>query len=222
MRLANLGWAAACLLSASVWPAAVQASQQPRAAISSNGPALLQDAGQLARWVIGSGDHQGLPFAIVDKRAAMILIYASDGRLAGTSAVLLGQTLGDASVAGVGERTQHQALRLEDLTTPAGRFVSEPGLNNHREPIVWIDYDSALAIHRLRPGASRQQRAQRLASGDPRSRRASAGCVVVPEAFYDTVVAPLLGRSRGLVYVMPESGVLPLHPLLALQTATPR
>lgn len=140
---------------------------------------------------------------------------------AGTSAVLLGQTLGDEIVAGVGERTQQQVLRPQDLTTPAGRFSSEPGQNRSGEPIVWIDYGSAFAIHRLRPGASRQQRAARLASNDAMGRRLSAGCVVVPEAFYDAIVAPLLGHYRGVVYVMPESGVLPNGRMLTPQTRQP-
>jgi hypothetical protein len=29
--------------------------------------------------------------------------------------------------------------------------------------------------------------------------------VVVPEAFYDGVIQPLLGHVRGVVYVMPET-----------------
>ena len=223
MRFMNFGWAAICLFTLSVWPLSVQASQQPRPAIalegSADGIAVSQDAGRLARWVIGTGDHQGLPFGIVDKRTATIVIYTADGRLAGTSAALLGQTLGDASLVGVGERTQNGSLRPEDLTTPAGRFVSEPGRNDSGERIVWIDYGTAFAIHRLRPGASRQHRAERLASNDARRRRVSAGCVVVPEAFYDEVIAPLLGRSRGLVYVLPESGGLPLSAIRVSATS---
>ena len=221
MRVAVLGWAAVCLCTASVWPSAAQASRQPQPAVAAAGAALPQGAVQLARWVIDSGDHNGLPFGIVDKRSATIMLYNARGTFVGASVVLLGQTLGDASVAGVGERTQHQDLRPEDLTTPAGRFESEPGRNTSGEAIVWIDYGSALAIHRLRPGASRQQRAERLASSDARRRRVSAGCVVVPEAFYDAVVAPVLGRSRGLVYVMPESGALSPEQLLAPQTRQP-
>ena len=31
-----------------------------------------------------------------------------------------------------------------------------------------------------------------------------AGCVVVPVAFYQAVVQPLLGSQRGVVYVLPE------------------
>lgn len=208
MRVAVLGWAVAFFCTAWFWPAAVQASQQPRPSIAADGAGLPLDAVQLARWVTDTGDHHGLPFGIVDKRSATIRLYTADGILVGSSAVLLGRTLGDHSVAGVGERTQQAALRVQDMTTAAGRFVSEPGLNISGEAIVWIDYGSALAIHRLRTGPSRHRRAERLASDDARGRRVSAGCVVVPEAFYDAFVAPVLGRSRGVVYVMPESGTI--------------
>ncbi len=158
----------------------------------------------LAQRVLESGDHAGLPFAIIHKRAGMALVYHADGRLAGVSSVLLGATPGDRSAAGVGERTRSGTLRTPDLTTPAGRFASEPGRNLSGEPVVWIDYDSALAIHRLRPGASKLQRSVRLASANTDDKRASAGCVVVPERFYEQVIEPVLGRGRGVVYVMPE------------------
>ena len=64
-----------------------------------------QDAGKLARWVIGSGDHRGLPFAIVDKRAETIRLFTAEGAFLGASPALLGQTPGDAIADGVGERT---------------------------------------------------------------------------------------------------------------------
>jgi hypothetical protein len=50
----------------------------------------------------------------------------------------------------------------------------------------------------------RTQRALQLASRKVGDKRSSAGCVVVPEAFYDRVIGPFLGRGRGIVYVMPE------------------
>ena len=160
----------------------------------------------LARQVLESADHRSLPFAIVDKQAARILVFRGDGSLAGASSALLGQTLGDQSVPGVGERTRSGRLRSGDRTTPSGRYVSEPGHNLQGEAIVWIDYASALAIHRLRPGPDAERRAQRLASMNAGDMRVSAGCVVVPVAFYEAVVQPLLGHGRGVVYVMPESG----------------
>jgi len=147
---------------------------------------------------------QGLPWALVDKRNASLTVFRADGSLAGRSPVLLGVDRGDASVPGVGERTQSGRLRAGDRTTPAGRFVSEPGVNLVGEAVVWVDYDAAFAIHRLRSGASEAVRQQRLSSADPALRRASAGCVVVPVAFFENVVQPLLGRGPAIVVVLPE------------------
>lgn len=174
------------------------------ATLASNTPPPA--AAGLAQRVLASADHGGLPFAVVDKKAATLTIFRGDGQFVGATPVLLGQTAGDQAMPGVGARTQSGQLRIGDRVTTAGRFASEPGHNRDGEAVVWIDYDSALAIHRLRPGASQQSRALRLASADPQARRVSAGCVVVPVAFYEAVVAPVLGRGRGVIYVMPESG----------------
>lgn len=167
-------------------------------------PAVTAAAGAFARQVIARRDHGRRPFAIVDKLAATIAVYRADGTLVGTSRALLGSARGDESPPGVGARTQAGTLRPSDLTTPAGRFESEPGHNTTGEAVVWVDYDAALAIHRVRHGASRAERLRRLATGDAAASRVSNGCIVVPEAFYDQVVQPLLGRVRGVVYVMPE------------------
>ena len=160
----------------------------------------------LAQQVSASADNDGLPFAIVDKQAAMVLVYRHDGTLVGKSTVLLGATVGDQATTGVGYRTQTGQLRPEDRTTPSGRFDSAPGRNLAGEAIVWIDYDNALAIHRLRPAPLWQKRVERMASLDPLVKRISAGCVVVPENFYDRVIQPIFGHGRGVVYVMPETG----------------
>jgi len=186
--------------------------------------AAVQSAAQaLAVRVLATADHRRLPFAIVDKPTASITVYLPDGTVAGTSSVLLGRTPGDDVVPGTGERTQAGTLRPQDLTTPAGRFVSRPGRNRSGEAIVWLDYGNAFAIHRLRPAPAGQQRAQRLASTDLRDRRISAGCVVVPEAFYDGVVQPVLGRGQGIVYVMPERGSWQARwpALMAVPSVTP-
>jgi hypothetical protein len=160
----------------------------------------------LARWSMRTADHDGLPFAIVDKKNARIYVFDHAGRLRGASPVLLGQAIGDDSAPDVGEHAQTGKVPLEERTTPAGRFVSEPGRNRHGEQVVWVDYQSAFAIHRLRPGPSQRPRQVRLASATPRDNRASYGCVVVPVRFYLDVVARLLGQGRSVVYVLPEQG----------------
>lgn len=165
---------------------------------------ISAEARQRANWVVKSGDHRGRPFAIVDKNAASLYVFDARGRLAGASAALLGQAVGDRSAANVGERAQRGHVPLHQRTTPAGRFISEPGRNLGGEHVVWVDYEAAFAIHRLRPGASRRAREARLASATPHDNRASLGCVVVPAGFYDKVVRRLMGHSRGVVYVLPE------------------
>lgn len=177
------------------------ASMCGQAAIAGSADGTAPD---LARRIVAAADHGGRPFAVVDKHTARLAVYFADGRLAGMSPVLLGTTPGDRSVPGVRERTQRGQLRPDDRTTPAGRFVSQPGRNLDGETVIWVDYASAFAIHRLRPGAAHARRVRGLASADPADRRLSAGCVVVPVPFYEAVVEPLLGRGRGMVYVLPE------------------
>src|SRR3954468_16482241 len=163
------------------------------------------DAQRLVNWIAHSGDHHGQPFAVVDKRNAMLHVFDADGRLAGSTVALLGAARGDHIVPGVGERAQDGSIRAEDRTTPAGRFEAQPGRNLQGEDIVWVDYESAFAIHRVRPGKSWKARAERLASASVADNRVSWGCVVVPVAFYKQVVAPVLGASRSIVYVLPET-----------------
>lgn len=154
-------------------------------------------------WVLASADHGNKPFAIVDKKGARLFVFQADGRLIGASPALLGLAPGDHGVPGAGERVSQ--LAPAERTTPAGRFASEPGRNLDGEDIVWVDYDAAIAIHRVRPGAAQERREQRLASPSPADNRVSLGCIVVPVAFYENVVRPLLGRQRGVVYVLPEA-----------------
>ncbi|TFZ04138.1 L,D-transpeptidase [Ramlibacter humi] len=163
------------------------------------------DAQMVARWIADSGDTEGKPYLIVDKKAARVFVFDGQGRLAASAPVLLGSARGDHSVPGVGEHAQQGVVPEEERTTPAGRFETHPGRNLDGESIVWFDYEAALAIHRVRPGRSQATRKARLASGTPDERRVSAGCVVVPVAFFLDVIEPLFGRSKGVVYVLPET-----------------
>lgn len=162
------------------------------------------DARYVTQWILESADHRGLPFAIVDKKDARIYVFDAGGQLSGVSAALLGQATGDSSAPGVGEHTQAGNIPFHERTTPSGRFVSKPGRNLGGDHVVWVDYAAAFSIHRVRPGAGQLRREARLASATPHDNRASLGCVVVPETFYSDVVQPLLGRNRGVIYVLPE------------------
>lgn len=167
---------------------------------------LPADVRQFVATIVASGDHLRRPFAVVDKQRAQLHVFDASGHLRGTSAVLLGQTRGDASAPNVGENTQNGHVPVHQRTTPAGRFVAEPGRNLQGEHVVWVDYDAAFAIHRLRPGASHAPRVARLATPTPDDNRASWGCVVVPVPFYTGVVTPWIGRRASVVYVLPEDG----------------
>ena len=167
------------------------------------GQAASDDARLLANWVVRSRDNRQLPYAILDKRDARVFVFAGDGRLLGASPVLLGAAPGDDSVAGIGMRPIAK-VRPEERTTPAGRFISRPGRNASGEGVVWVDYDAAVSMHRVRPIDPKERRLQRLASNDPAERRISYGCINVPVAFFDSVVAPALGSQHGVVYVLPE------------------
>lgn len=164
---------------------------------------LTADARYVHQWALDSGDNRHRPFAVVDKKAALLFVFSTNGALLGTTPVLLGQAPGDHSVPGVADGDVNR-IPLADRTTPAGRFTSQPGRNLSGEAVVWFDYQAALAIHRVRPGASQAPRMARLGTAGAEDKRASLGCVVVPPAFYDAVIAPVLGRQRGVVYVLPE------------------
>ena len=161
------------------------------------------DARYVEHWIHEKGDDHGRPFVIVDKKAARIFVFGAGGRLVGESSTILGQSRGDIPVPGAGQKNPSDLLP-DERKTPAGRFDSQPGRNLHGEPVVWVDYDTGIAIHRVRPGISQMQRVNSLATEDPNNKRLSLGCVVVPEDFFWSVVLPTLGHGRGTVYVLPE------------------
>jgi hypothetical protein len=161
-------------------------------------------AREVADRVMASNDHAGLPFAIVDKAGAAVLVFDRDGRLLGRSPALLGLAPGDDSVPGIGQR-KLASIRPEERTTPAGRFVVSIGENLQGKEVLWIDYESALSLHPVVAGTPKERRAQRLASARPDDRRISYGCINVPAAFYDAVVSPAFTGTSGIVYVLPET-----------------
>ncbi len=162
------------------------------------------DARQLTQWIVATGDHHGLPFAVLDKRAAMLHVFDRHGALQASSPVLLGLARGDVSVPGIGEREMAD-IRPQERITPAGRFDSEPGLNLQGEDVVWIDYDAGVSMHRVRTTNKAERRLERLATPTAADNRISYGCVNVPAAFYEAHIRPVLGRRRGVVYVLPET-----------------
>jgi hypothetical protein len=166
------------------------------------------DVRTVAAWVVGSGDAAAAPFALIDKRRTHLYVFDAHGRLRGDTPVLLGYASGDDSVPGIGQRPIEQ-VRPSERTTPAGRFDVASGRNLLNEDVIWVDYQAAVSMHRVRATEPREHRLERLATPTPADNRISYGCINVPVGFFDAVVWPTLGQRRAVVYVLPE--VKPLH-----------
>jgi hypothetical protein len=163
-----------------------------------------EEARHVAHWVVDSGDNLHKPFVIVDKREAKVFVFDAKGQLRGDASALLGLAIGDDSVPGIGSK-KLSAIRPEERTTPAGRFVANLDKNLKGVEMLWVDYDTAISLHRVVTGTARERRAQRLASSSPSERRISYGCINVPVQFYDDVVSPAFTGTDGIVYVLPET-----------------
>ena len=162
------------------------------------------EASHIADWVVDSGDSQGMPFMIVDKVHARVLMFDAAGRLQGAASALLGLARGDDSVPGIGERKLSTILP-EERTTPAGRFVSSLARDVHGQEVLWVDYETAIALHRVVKGTPGEARAQRLDSLTSDDNRVSYGCINVPVKFYDKLVSPAFTGTNGVVYILPET-----------------
>ena len=199
-RRRPLRWAWTSVLLLAATAAAGAASPEREAAQ----PALSAQAREVLAWVRASGDNGAMPFALVDKRGAAVHVFDAAGAWQASAQALLGLARGDHSVPGIGERPLSQ-IALHERTTPAGRFLSEPGRNLQGEDIVWVDYDDAVSLHRVRATRASERRLQRLASPSVEDNRISYGCINVPVSFYDRFIAPTLGQRAGVVYVLPET-----------------
>ncbi|MBC5785160.1 hypothetical protein H8N03_19590 [Ramlibacter sp. USB13] len=158
----------------------------------------------IADWAVDSGDAGGLPFVIVDKLESRVFVFHADGRLRGASPALVGAARGDANVPDIGTRAI-SSIRPEERLTPAGRFTAVMGQGPKGEDILWVDYDSALALHRVVTNVPQERRLQRLQSPVAAERRITYGCINVPVAFYESVVRPAFAGTRGIVYILPEA-----------------
>jgi hypothetical protein len=189
------------LLMASLLPMPAGSASSPFNADSSKSSSAIAS---FAEWVRESGDNQNLPFLIVDKVAAKVAVFDARGNPRAIAPALLGQARGDHSVPGIGERPI-PSIKPHERTTPAGRFLAQIGTNLDGEDILWVDYDAAVSLHRVRSNNAAERRLQRLASPSAADNRISYGCINVPIPFYDDVVRPTIGAGKAIVYVMPET-----------------
>lgn len=204
--IARMSWLASAILGACQIAVAAAAADAPPVAWPPSTTVVQpdHDARRLAGWVVAAHDSAGRPFLVVDKRNATVSAFDAAGRLLGSAPALLGAAQGDDSVPGIGERAIAD-IQPHERTTPAGRFAAEMGANSGGEDILWVDYDAAVSLHRMRPVKASDRRRERLASATPDDNRITYGCINVPAPFFDAVVKPLFMPRNGVVYVLPDS-----------------
>lgn len=188
---------------------AIQYSQSLTGVRSSPGRADFKNterskaARKIADWIVDSANNAGMPFVIVDKIDAKVFVFNPDGQVLGSAPALLGLARGDHSSPGIGDR-HLSAIRREERTTPAGRFVGSLGHNSDGSNVLWVDHGKAVSLHRVITDDPRERRLERLATPTPLDNRISYGCINVPVKFFDEVIRPVFADVRGVIYVLPE------------------
>lgn len=177
--------------------------------------ALSKDAKAALHHVHARQDNGDAPFVIVDKRRARLWVFDAQGRPRGSTPVLLGFARGDDTVPGIGDKPLSR-VRPGERTTPAGRFVGEHGRNLKGEDIIWVDYDAAVSMHRLKDVHRSDRREQRLRTRSIADNRISYGCINIPKSFYEQVLKAVVGRAQPVVYLLPET-----RPVESIFTAKP-
>ncbi|MBG9387795.1 hypothetical protein [Caenimonas aquaedulcis] len=210
----------AAVLALVLPPASIGAKQTPRGAAQDfsmaradasgvrhadfAGETPTEDVRQLANWSVHTRDHQNLNFIILDKKDARVWVFDKRGHLKAESPVLLGSAVGDDNAPDIGTKAIAD-VKPEEKTTAAGRFIAEMGMNTRNEDVVWVDYNAAVSMHRVLTTNADERRLERLATPTPEDNRISYGCINLPKAFYENVVAPTVRTGGAVIYVLPET-----------------
>jgi hypothetical protein len=120
---------------------------------------------------------------------------------------------------GVADMDMYQTQPAQRVT-PAGRYFADEGKNLEGQTVLWIDYDSGIALHKIPAKRTKQRRHERMAESDPAQHRITYGCVNVWPGFYERVVATHFRKKGGIVYVLPDS--TPLKSVFKTYEVDPR
>jgi hypothetical protein len=169
-------------------------------------PVLPSPEGQhVADWIVTSGDNRALPYAVIDKNTASLVLYDAKGKLVSQVPVLIGIAAGDDATPGVGSKKLGE-IGPAEKTTPAGRFLAKFGYAAGGQKVLWVDYTNSVAIHPIpSDAAKREKRRERILSPAADDNRITFGCINVPRAFYSTNLGPLFQKKGGYVYVLPDT-----------------
>lgn len=177
---------------------------KPGPLASFNGVDAPADVVHVANWVSYTRNAKKKAFVLIDKKQARMYVFDPQGKLKSQTPILLGKAVGDHTVPGIGSKPFAQ-IKEDEKTTPAGRFLAQPGRNTKGEDIIWIDYNAAVSMHRLRKVKEEEKRADRMATPEADDNRISYGCVNVPAPFYNSVLRPTVSKQGAFVYVLPET-----------------
>lgn len=183
-------------------PPAIAVPAAPPRSADFAGRTPSDDVRHMANWVLAAADNQHKSFIIIDKKDARVYVFDPQGHLKADAPALLGQTHGDDSAPGIGDKPIAD-VTPDERTTPAGRYVAELGESASRhEDVVWIDYNAAVSMHRVLKVPARLKA---LASPTKDDNRMSYGCVNLPPSFYENAVRPAVTSTGAIVYVLPET-----------------
>lgn len=183
--------------------ASKKAEPKPGPLADFGGKEAPPDVVHMANWVSYTRNNQKKSFVVIDKKSAQMYVFEPDGKLKSNATVLLGEAVADVLPPGTASKPISQ-LKPHEKATPAGRFLAKPGKNHKGEDVIWIDYNAAISLHRLRK-VGKENRAERLASAEIDDNRISNGCVNVPPGFYNSVLRPAVLKKGAYVYVLPET-----------------
>jgi hypothetical protein len=191
------------------------------AAVPETAIAPSPDTQLVADWIATSGDNRGLPYAVIDKKAASLILFGADGKPRGQVPVLIGIAVGDEATPGVGSKKLGE-IGPAEKTTPAGRFLAKFGYAAGRQQVLWVDYTNSVAIHPIPADAARKEnRKGRMLSPSSDDNRITFGCINVPRAFYSSTLRPLFQKKGGYVYVLPDTKLMEdVFPRLRVHTLT--
>lgn len=164
------------------------------------------EALQFASWVTASRDNQDRPFIVIDKVTAEVLVFDNKGVPQAITPALLGVAKGDDATPGVGDKELSE-IGPAEKTTPAGRFLARIGPAKGDQTVLWVDFNTSVALHAVVTKNPKEHRLERLASPTPKDNRITFGCINVPAAFFTDVVRPNFADG-GMVYILPESRFL--------------
>jgi len=162
---------------------------------------------QVASWVTASQDNQDLPFIVIDKEAAEVLLFDPQGLLQGVTPALLGIAHGDDATPGIGDKELNE-IGPAEKTTPAGRYMARIGPAKGKKQVLWVDFNTSVALHPVITTNPKEHRLERLNSPTPMDNRITFGCINVPAEFFQDLVLPSFSGAGGIVYILPEKKFL--------------